>query len=126
IMNFGGLSDNSDFFLSMRRWASLRDATRGACAVLSDDSAKRKNRSDPPPRVRIRVYRDSGLSRGAFARQGKARPCVGRFDWRTTMFSNGYRNLLLRWVQEAPGGLSLGEGESTVEGRVRRGQVQRR
>jgi len=66
-MNFGGLSDNSDFFLSMRRWASLRDATRGACAVLSDDSAKRKNRSDPPPRVRIRVYR-------GVCSHGKARP----------------------------------------------------
>jgi hypothetical protein len=32
----------------------------------------------------------------------------------------------LRWVQVAPGGLSPGEGESTVEGSVRRGRVQRR
>ena len=42
------------------------------------------------------------------------------------MFPKGYGNLLLRWVQEAPGGLSLGAGEFTVEGSMRRGRVQRR
>ena len=41
------------------------------------------------------------------------------------MFPKGYENLLLRWLQEARGGLSLGEGESTVEGSVRRGSVLR-
>jgi hypothetical protein len=30
------------------------------------------------------------------------------------MYPKRYGNLLLKWVQEAPGGLSLDEGESTV------------
>jgi hypothetical protein len=41
------------------------------------------------------------------------------------MFPKGYGNLLLRRVQEAAGGLSRGEGETTVEGSVRRSRVLR-